>query len=433
MFKKLIKNCFVFLIVAFLTTNTQAMSVIRDAETETVLIKYVQQAFQAAGLDPKNAELILINDPSVNAFVAGGQTIFVHTGLITNAQNVDDFVFVVSHEIGHIVGGHVIRGYQEYQRLQNASLITTVLGGLVALASGRPDAGIAVMMGGNTSAMGMFTAYRQTEESTADRTAVDIMEKTGYSLQGFSNIMKTILSQERIIDSGENPYFRTHPMTQQRINDMKVFLKNTKPVHNDLNFDLVKAKLIAFLSAPKQTRALYRDDTLPARYARAIAQYRDNQIDKAVTEMDVLIAEYPDNPYFHELKGQILFETGQIQPAITAYQKALAILPDSLLINLAYANALLESAQPDEVKTAVQSLQRVTHQDTDIPAAWQLLARAYDLQKERALANYAMAEFYMSTNKPADAKRMANQALKGLKKKTPAYQRAKDIVEMGKN
>lgn len=432
MIKSFIKNTIIGIIVLCTCCNALAFSVIRDAQTEYVLKQYLQRAFEAAGLNPENADLVLINDPSVNAFVAGGQTVFIHTGLITTAENVDDFMFVISHEIGHIVGGHIVRGYQEYQKLQNASLITTVLGGLVALASGRPDAGIAVMMGGNTSALGMFTAYRQTEESTADRTAVDIMEKTGYSLQGFNNIMKTLRNQERIIDSGENPYFRTHPMTQQRINDMNRFLTDTKPVHKDAEFDLVRAKLIAFLSPIEKTKSLYRDDSLPARYARAIALYRDNKVSDSLKAIDELIAEYPENPYFHELKGQIFFETAQIQPSIQSYKKALSFLPDSLLINLAYANALLESAEPNEVSEAIQALQRVVHQDTDIPAAWQLLARAYDLQNKSALSNYAMAEFYMATHKSADAQRMAEQALKGLKKDEPTYQRAKDIIDFNK-
>lgn len=431
MFKHLIKNCFIFLFITLLSANASAFSIIRDAETETVLMNYVRQSFQAAGLNPQNAQLILVNDPSINAFVAGGQTIFVHTGLITNAKNVDDFVFVISHEIGHIVGGHVVRGYQEYQRLQKASLITTVLGGLVALASGRPDAGIAVMMGGNTSALGLFTAYRQTEESTADRTAVDIMKKTGYSLLGFNNVMKTIMSYERISDAGETPYFRTHPLTQQRLNDMSYFLANSTPLHDDLAFNLVKAKLIAFLYPPKQTNSLYQDESLPAQYARAIALYRSNKVMDSLKAIEQLIKNNPENPYFHELKGQILFETGQIQPSIEAYQNALHYLPDSLLINLSYANVLLESAQPDDVHLALNALKHVTHQDPDIPAAWQLLARAYDLQKKRDLASYAMAEFYMSINNTADAKRMAQKALDGLDKKSPAYQRAQDIIDIG--
>lgn len=393
-------------------------------------MNYVRQSFKAAGLNPQNAQLILVNDPSINAFVAGGQTIFVHTGLITNAKNVDDFVFVISHEIGHIVGGHVVRGYQEYQRLQKASLITTVLGGLVALASGRPDAGIAVMMGGNTSALGLFTAYRQTEESTADRTAVDIMKKTGYSLLGFNNVMKTIMSYERISDAGETPYFRTHPLTQQRLNDMSYFLANSTPLHDDLAFNLVKAKLIAFLYPPKQTNSLYQDESLPAQYARAIALYRSNKVMDSLKAIEQLIKNNPENPYFHELKGQILFETGQIQPSIEAYQNALHYLPDSLLINLSYANVLLESAKPNEIDQALSALLTVTHQDAEIPAAWQLLGRAYDLQGERDLANYAMAEFYMSTNQISEAKRMAKKAIKGLEKDTVSYQRTKDIIEI---
>lgn len=148
--------------------------------------------------------------------------------------------------------------------------------------------------------------------------------------------------------------------------------------------------------------------------------------------MNQLIEKNPDNPYFHELKGQILFETGQIQPAIQAYQQALSILPDSLLINLAYANVLLESAKPNEVDQALSALLTVTHQDAEIPAAWQLLARAYDLKKERFLANYAMAEFFMSTNQISDAKKMAKKAVQGLDKKSVSYQRANDIIDIGK-
>ena len=136
------------------------------------------------------------------------------------------------------------------------------------------------------------------------------------------------------------------------------------------------------------------------------------------------------HPYFHELKGQILFETGQIQPSIEAYQNALHYLPDSLLINLSYANVLLESAKPNEIDQALSALLTVTHQDAEIPAAWQLLGRAYDLQGERDLANYAMAEFYMSTNQISEAKRMAKKAIKGLEKDTVSYQRTKDIIEI---
>ena len=85
------------------------MSVIRDTETEELLLGYIRPIFKAAGLNPENAEVVIINDPSINAFVAGGQTIFIHTGLLLKANVPDEVVFVLSHETGHIVGGHIVR------------------------------------------------------------------------------------------------------------------------------------------------------------------------------------------------------------------------------------------------------------------------------------------------------------------------------------
>ena len=187
----------ILLFFCFASLSAQALSVIRDTEAEAVMLSYLRNIFKAAGLNPQNAQVILVNDPSVNAFVAGGQTVFIHTGLLTQAQSVDDVIFVLSHETGHIVGGHITRGQGVLSQAQGAALISTILGGLVAVA-GRPDAGIAVMMGGSTSAAGLFTAYRQGEESAADRTAVDIMKRLNYSMIGFENTMKTIQAQERL-------------------------------------------------------------------------------------------------------------------------------------------------------------------------------------------------------------------------------------------
>ena len=197
------KRIFILALTLLFSSNAWALNLIRDTEIEKTVTGYVQQIFKAANLPPENAEIVLINDPSINAFVAGGQTIFIHTGLITHAKYIDDLIFVLSHETGHIVGGHVTRGITEYQKAQKTALISTVLGGVLAVASGRPDAGIAVMMGSQSSAMGTFTAYRQVEESSADRIAVDIVQKLGYSMNGFSNIMTMIQAEERL-NAGEN-------------------------------------------------------------------------------------------------------------------------------------------------------------------------------------------------------------------------------------
>lgn len=406
-----------------------ALSIVRDTEVESVLTGYARKIFSAAGLDPANAEVILINDNSINAFVAGGQTIFVHTGLITNATNVDDVVFVLSHETGHIIGGHVVRGIEQLKNAQSTALISTVLGGLVAVAGGRPDAGMAVMMGGQGSALGLYLSYRQVEESSADRTAVDIMNKTGYSLIGFKNTMRQIEQMERLNASREaGAYLNTHPVTKDRIRDMERFTANAKPARQDAAFDMIKAKLIGFLYTPKKTREIYKGDALSDKYALAIALYRDKKIPQSLQKIDELITLNPDNPFFYELKGQFLFETGRVDEAIRAYEKAVNLLPRAPLIRLALGQALTESEQKQAPEKAVFHLSRVVTQDAYIPEAWRLLAIAHGKNKNIPMADYAMAEYYQLIGNTKEARRLAERALKGVPQGTPAYLHLQDIL-----
>ena len=293
------KYIFTF-ILCFISTSfvyADNLSVIRDTEVENILTKMTRRIFSAAGLNPKNAQVVVVNDDSINAFVAGGQTIFVHSGLITNAKSPDEVAFVLSHETGHIVGGHVIRGTEQMKNAQTTALISTVLGGLLAVAGGSPEAGLAIMMGTNSSVMGSFMAYRQSEESAADRTAVDIMKKTGYSMQGFTDTMKELQRQERLSSSYNNAYWQTHPMTRDRMRDIERFTYNAHSVSHNKQFDLMRAKLIGFLHTPEQTRHLYQSNTIADKYAQAIANYKDNKITDSLKQLNELISISPNNAY----------------------------------------------------------------------------------------------------------------------------------------
>lgn len=407
----------------------RAVSVIRDSETEAGLLGLVRPIFQAAGLDPENAQVVIINDPSINAFVAGGQTIFVHSGLIMQSDAVDDVAFVLAHETGHIVGGHIVRGYQALQNAQTTALISTVLGGVLAVAGGRPDAGIAIMMGGQTSVMGAFTKYRQTEESAADRIAVDIMHKTGYSMQGFEHTMKRLMAMERLNSAPEgNSYLQTHPMTQTRVSDLSRFLTAAKPVKKDETFDLMKAKLTAFLDKPEAVLRAWPGKTNPDLYAQAVALYRLNRFDEAFERLDTLMKRAPNNPYFPELKGQLLFETGRLEPAEEAYAKAYRLKPDAPLIQLSYAQVLLERGDRARAETAEGLLLYITQHEPDTPLVWQLLAKAYDRQGKSVAAQYAMAEYERSLGHIAAAKKRAEKVKKELPAGSVLYQKVQDIL-----
>lgn len=407
-----------------------ALSLIRDAEIEETATNWVQSIFTAADLPPENAQVVLVNDPSINAFVAGGQTIFVHTGLFTNATSIDEVMFVLSHETGHIVGGHIVRGISALEQTQNATLISTILGGVLAVLSGRPDAGIAVMMGAQGSAMGQFLAYRQTEESSADRTAVDIMQRLGYSLQGFENIMQNLRRLERLNDESERSYLRTHPMTQNRVRDMGRFTKDAPDVHQDKQFERIQAKLVAFMNKPHDVLSLYKGNSFAHRYARAIALYRQHELDKSFTLIDSLIRENPSDAYLYELKGQFSFETGRIEQAIENYEKANQLKPNTPLIELALAQSYIELNKAKSAQKALPILQKVTLTEPDLALGWRLLATAYSRLGQDLHADYAMVEYERTNNNLSLAHKRAEKLKKKLDKNSPYYQRLLDILTL---
>lgn len=389
-----------------------AQTVIRDAETEHLLSEQLRVLFKAAGLPPENAQIVLILDDSVNAFVAGGQTVFIHTGLITNAKTLDDVVFVLAHETGHIVAGHVIQGVLEQKKLQTASLISGLIGSTAGILAGRPDAGIAVLMGSGGSGAGLFAAYRQTQESTADRIAIDILKKTGHSPLGFKNIMTVIKNDERLNGSYISPYLQTHPLTQTRLNDLSIFWEKAVPPKPNETFDKVRAKLIGFLNSSKEIKQLYNKEDTPSLYARSIDLFRSHKISEAIDMLNILIKREKNNPWFHELKAQFLFESGQIHLSVQSYQKALSLAPSEPLIQLATARALIESENKQNLIMAEQHIDAVLRHDSENTDAWLMKAILHDRQKQHALSQYAMARFYASTGHLKTAKKWAKKALK---------------------
>lgn len=405
---------YLFAVLFFLISfGAMAQTVVRDAETEKFLLSELRSIFRAAGLSPENARLVLIADDSINAFVAGGQTVFVHTGLITRAKTPADIAFVLAHETGHIVAGHVVQGILEQKKLQTASLISGLIGTAAGIVAGRPDAGIAVLMGTGGSGAGAFAAYRQTQESTADRIAVDILKKTGHSTAGFKNIMSAIQADERLNGVEIPAYFQTHPLTQTRLNDLARFWEQAPNPQRNPAFDKIKAKLIGFLAPPAQIKSLYAGGDTPALYARSIGLFRAHDIDGALKSVDQLIAREPDNPWFYELKGQFLFESGHIIAAISAYDKALQYAPNEPLIQLAAAAARLETGHKADLKTARDLLTAVTRAEPDNGTAWLMTATVYDRLKQPDLKAYAMARFQTARGQPDAARHWARKALQG--------------------
>ena len=292
-----------------------------------------------------------------------------------------------------------------------------IAAGAAAVSTGRGDAAMAVILGSQNSALNSMLNYQVQEERSADESAVKLLNATRQSTQGLLDFMKKIKQKNMLSGIEESPYFRTHPLTNERISHFTEVGKNNRnPTAHRLDgeFKMIKAKLAAFLLDKEKAYRLYpsNDNSAPARYAHAILAFRGGNVARALHLIDGLLKEQPANPYFHEQKAQFLFESGQVKKSIASYNRALELLPNNYLLQNSLAHAILESSpSQSEVKRAITLLQKSLH-GMDNPFSWQLLARAYDMDNQPAASYYAAAEYSYAMDNLETAQRQLKHAQK---------------------
>lgn len=431
----------VFLSFLLLARPAMAQQILRDAETEALFNEMSKPLIEAAGLDPRNAQVLLINDPEINAFVAGGQIVWIHSGLVAKADDVNQLQGVIAHELGHIEGGHVVR-FGEGMKVATGITLLSLLLGAAAIAAGGGEAGMGIMAAGQQAAMGKFLAFSRNQESSADLAGARYLSKSGISGRGSIAFFKKLQNQEfRLSIPQTDSYARTHPLSGERIAVLnEVYHKDPawdKPVDPALEarFDRVKAKLVGFVSDPAQTLRLYpeSDKSVPARYARAYAWHKSAYPDKATEEVKGLLATAPDDPYFLELEGQILLESGHPAEAIPPLRRAVAETGSQPLIAALLGHALVATDDDANLPEAERVLKSAVGKDRDNPFAWYQLGVVYERRGDTARAALATAERYQMTGSPELALHSAEAAMLGIKQGTPDWLRAQDIAMVARS
>ncbi|MBL8543148.1 MAG: M48 family metallopeptidase [Hyphomonadaceae bacterium] len=427
-------------LAALSANNASAQSLIRDAEIEETLHIYTDPLLQAAGLDPNDVDIYLVDDPSINAFVAGGQNIFVHTGLLLQARNPNEVIGVLAHETGHIAGGHGVRRREAMNQALGPALISIGLG-VLAIAAGAPDAGAALISGSQAFAMANFVRYTQVQESSADQAGAEYLEATGQSGRGLISFFNDKLRPYEFMTRRVPPYMLTHPYSSDRVEALRQRVEAAS--HRDAvdsednlrRFRFMQAKLIGFIQSQGQTLNRYplSDHSAPARYARAVAYYRVSDLTRSRQELESLIAEEPNNPYFQELMGQILFENARAEEAIAYHRRAVELAPNQPLLEIALARDLNAARQRRGADEAIPLLQSAVAREPDNAFAWRELAVSRDLRGEEALAELASAEQNFAMGDFNAAISFAERARRTLPRNTPSYQRASDIVTFAGN
>jgi predicted Zn-dependent protease len=410
------------------------ISIIRDTEVEEIIHKQGEPVWRAAGLNPDNVHIVIMGDPDINAFTAGGQTIFVNTGFLQATKNPNQMLGVLAHETGHITGGHVAR--ESMYKPALATYLLTMGLGLLAAVAGAPDAGAALLYSSDYFATLTALTYSRQQEAAADMAGASFLEKAHLSGRGLVDFFDYFRYQEAFSDARKYRFFIDHPLTEERISSLQDKVQKS-PYYNVVDSPdalaehaIMVAKLKAFMNAPQQTFIDYKetDASFPARYARAIAYYRALETDKALKLTQALIDDYPNNPYLYELKGQILFESGKPKDAADNLTKAVALKPKAPLLQIMLGQELLAQEDKTKVDEAIVHLRKALEMENDNAEAYFILAQAWAAKGDegRARLNTAEQNFYLGQMK--DARAFAMRARESLAKDSPDYRRATDIV-----
>ena len=421
---------------AFTAQPAMAQSILRDAETEALFHEMSVPIIKAAGLSPASVRIVLIGDRSINAFTAGGQDVFINSGLVAAADNANEVQGVIAHELGHVAGGHVtIRSAEGIKQATGISILSLLLGA-AAIAAGAGEAGAGILGLGQSVAQATYLGFSRTIEATADASAQTYLTKTGTSGKGMISFFKKLQGLEfRYGATTAESFASDHPLTGDRIAILQDKFQ-ADPAWNtptdpllEARFQRIKAKLKGFANDPSQTLIDYPESnkSIPARYARAYAWHKSAYPEKALAEVNSLVASAPHDPYFLELKGQILLESGRPAEALPVLREAVNITEAQPLIASLFGHALIATEDPANIPEAQKVLKASINRDNDNPFAWYQLGVVYDQQGDSARASMATAERYHLEGNPKLALANAEVAVHGLPTGSPDWIRAQDI------
>ena len=412
------------------------VSLIRDAEIEATIRAYADPVFKAAGLDAAAVKVHLVDDNRINAFVTLGMDMFINTGLLIRADTPNQVIGVIAHETGHLAGGHLVRIQEELRNATIQSILALLVGIGAGVASGNPGVGAGAVALGQGIAQRNILQYSRTQEASADQAGMKFLDATHQSSRGMLEFFQKLEGQEFLLRTNQDPYLLTHPLTRDRIDSVQAHVDQSPYSEAKDPAALVElhqrmlAKLKGYLWPLDQVLLAYpnSDTSQPARYARSIAYYRVSRLKESLAQIDSLLQESPDDPFYLEQKGQILFQNGRLAEALPLYQRAVELRPREPLLRQELGQVQIETEDPRYVKPAVGNLEFAARMQSNDPNVWRLLAIAYGRDNQIAMSALAQAEESMAAGDKKEGRLQARRALKGLPSGSPGWLRANDIV-----
>jgi predicted Zn-dependent protease len=417
---------------------------LRDAEIEQLLRDYTRPILRVAGLEQQNIQVVIINDPSFNAFVADGHRIFVNYGALMQSQTPNQLIGVLAHETGHLAGGHLAKLREELSRAQTGMIVAMLLGvgAMVAGArsnnpnNGMGNIGAAAVSAPQAMLQSTLLAYQRQQEENADRAGVKFLNATRQSARGMYDTFKRFSDDSLFASRGADPYMQSHPMPVERVAALEELAKSSPYWNNkddpalQLRHDMMRAKTSAFMEQQDTVMRRYppSNDSLPARYARAITTYLHGDLHSAVSQIDGLIKAQPNNPYFYELLGQALLEGGKPAEAIAPLRRAVQLSGNTPLIEMLLGQALVATDNKAYADEAIAILRAAVARETEAPLGYAQLAMAYGRKGDYAEADLASAQAAYLRGDNKTARDLASRAKTRFAIGTPGWVKADDII-----
>lgn len=418
----------------------QGISLLQDTETERLLYSYEQPILKVAGIDPAAVRMYIVNDTSLNAFVAEGQNVFSNAGLFIELKTPNELIGVLAHETGHMAGGHLTRGSQEIAKAEIPMLLSMVLG-IGAAIAGAGQAGMILMGIGQSAAEAEFMQFSRVQEATADQMGQKYLRATHQSGMGMVHVFERMANEAAMIVKNPEAYASDHPADRDRVANLQEIAEaspyrdvpdSPQAIHA---YEMVKAKVIGYLLPVQDVMYRYplSNKTAPARYARAMVYMRTPDLPKALAEINSLIKEEPKNPFFYEVLGQIYVSMSQPLKGIGPYQTCVDLMPDAPQLRVALAAAQIATGQKSYEAKAVENLKIAMQQDNENPFGWYQMAQAYSDLGNTAQADLATSERYYAVGDIRKAAVFAMRARQKLPNGTPDWQRANDVIAIAQS
>ena len=432
MFQRVIHLASIPLVMFWLMASAaQAQGLLRDADLEYGLQQVATPVLRAAGLNPAQVKVLVVNDNSLNAFVVGQDAIFVHYGLINKLASAEMLQAVLAHEAAHITNGHITRRMTNLKSARTATGLGLALAAAAAAAGGSEVAG-GIALGVSSSAQRSFFAHTRAEESSADQSAIRYLKSAGVAPSAMQDVLEIFRGQEALSASRQDPYARSHPLSRDRIRAVEGYVTaygESGSVNPEAAywFSRLQGKLSAYTRNPKWT--LQRLDDTPYKDVRllreAVAEHRQSRTKQALAAIDGAIALRPNDPFLHDMRGQILIETRNFDAAASAYERAAQLAPNDALVLAGYGRALLASGKTN---SALAVLERSRSRDFRDASMLRDLSVAYAKTGQQGMAALVTAERYALAGRLDDAGIHAKRATDMLSEGSGPWQRAQDVL-----